>query len=149
MLVVKRYWMLVMICLMFGGAAPLLAAGTMGTLTVEMEGFTVSEGYAMVAVFADAADYQSGYPVAARARVPIVDSNARAVFPDLPYGTYGVALFHDRNANGELDKNAMGIPREAYGHSNNARSFFGPPAFDKIKLSIDRPQTQIKVNLNP
>jgi len=50
----------------------------------------------------------------------ILDGAAPLMAAELA-GTLTVAMYHDRNANGELDQNAMGIPREAYGHSNNAR----------------------------
>ena len=32
-----------------------------------------------------------------------------------PYGDYGVAVFHDENSNGKMDKYVLGIPLEPYG----------------------------------
>ena len=29
---------------------------------------------------------------------------------DVPHGDYGVAVFHDENSNGKMDKNVLGIP---------------------------------------
>jgi uncharacterized protein (DUF2141 family) len=29
---------------------------------------------------------------------------------DVSYGDYGVAVFHDENSNGKMDKNVLGIP---------------------------------------
>jgi uncharacterized protein (DUF2141 family) len=29
---------------------------------------------------------------------------------DVPHGDYGVAVFHDENSNGKMDKNVFGIP---------------------------------------
>jgi uncharacterized protein (DUF2141 family) len=36
---------------------------------------------------------------------------------DLPVGRYAVAVYHDLNDNGKLDKNVLGIPKEPYGFS--------------------------------
>jgi uncharacterized protein (DUF2141 family) len=45
---------------------------------------------------------------------------------------------HDVNKNGELDKNALGIPKEGFGFSNDAAGTFGPPGFDKAKFILPR-----------
>ena len=57
----------------------------------------------------------------------IKTGGAMLTFANLPKGGYAVAVFHDEDADGELDTNFVGIPTEAYGFSNNARGVFGPP----------------------
>lgn len=44
---------------------------------------------------------------------------------NLPKGIYAVAVFHDENNNGKLDKNMIGFPKEGYGFSskNNKLGF--------------------------
>jgi hypothetical protein len=42
-------------------------------------------------------------------------------------GYYAVALFHDENDDHHLNTNALGIPTEGYGFSNNPTLYFGPP----------------------
>ena len=49
-------------------------------------------------------------------------NSAICQFNDIPPGTYAIAVFHDENANGKLDKNFLGIPCEGYGASNNVRT---------------------------
>jgi uncharacterized protein (DUF2141 family) len=58
-------------------------------------------------------------------------------FTNLKPGDYAVSVIHDKNENGELDSNFMGIPNEPYGFSNNAMGSFGPPSFEKAKLAAD------------
>jgi len=41
------------------------------------------------------------------------------VLTNLDPGQYTIILFHDENGNGKLDKNALGVPTEPYGFSNN------------------------------
>jgi len=48
-------------------------------------------------------------------------------------GQYAIKVFHDENANGELDINFLGIPKESYGFSNHARGRFGPPPFAEAR----------------
>jgi uncharacterized protein (DUF2141 family) len=57
-------------------------------------------------------------------------------FRGVPSGIYAVALFHDKNGNGELDKNFFGIPTEDYGFSNNPRVLFSAPDFDECKFEL-------------
>ncbi len=58
-------------------------------------------------------------------------------FKDVPFGTYAVAVFHDENENKKLDTNFMGIPKEAYGFSNNASGFMGPPSFKDAAFKVN------------
>ena len=93
--------MLVVTCLLALFLNNVQAAETSGTLIVDIIGFADSEGYAMVAVFSSKEAYKAGSPKTAKAKVKVVDQKARAVFNDLKYGTYAIAMFHDRNANGK------------------------------------------------
>ncbi len=67
-------------------------------------------------------------------------SNKRSVLllKGLPKGKYAVQLFHDENKNGKMDFNFLGIPKEGYGFSNDARGFMSEPAFDKQLFLLDQ-----------
>ncbi len=54
----------------------------------------------------------------------------------VPVGTWAVLAYQDENANGELDRNLIGIPSENYGFSRDARGRFGPPSFDDAAVPI-------------
>ncbi|MFH0934941.1 MAG: DUF2141 domain-containing protein [Pseudomonadota bacterium] len=56
--------------------------------------------------------------------------------PDLPPGRYAVAAYVDNNRNGRQDKNLLGVPKEDYGFSNDARGRFGPPDFAEAAFDI-------------
>lgn len=47
-----------------------------------------------------------------------------------------IAVYQDSDRNGKLTKSQMGIPKEPYGFSNNARGRLGPPAFKQAALVI-------------
>jgi len=73
------------------------------------------------------------------------DPNARrlivpATKPSLDFGTvaegrYAIALIHDENGNGKLDKRLM-IPREGFGFSKDAPVVMGPPRFDSAAFAV-------------
>lgn len=57
-------------------------------------------------------------------------------FQNIPNGIYAIALFCDENHNGKLDTNFFGIPKEAYGFSNNPK-VLGKPDFDDAKFELE------------
>jgi uncharacterized protein (DUF2141 family) len=65
---------------------------------------------------------------------------------NLKPGTYAIAVFHDRNKNGKLDKNIFGAPTESYGFSNNARSTFSAPSFSAASFELKN-YLQLKITV--
>ena len=68
------------------------------------------------------------------------------VFEDIPAGNYAITVMHDANNNKELDKNAIGIPQEGFGFSNNAMGRFGPPDYKKVVFEFPK-QKEIAIKL--
>lgn len=68
--------------------------------------------------------------------VKVSGSEAQVVFDKLKPGEYAISVIHDVNENQELDKGFMGIPKEPYGFSNDARGKFGPPSYGESKLVV-------------
>jgi uncharacterized protein (DUF2141 family) len=69
-------------------------------------------------------------------KLPMTEKTVKVIFKDLPAGEYGVTLYQDENDNGQIDKNAIGIPTEPYGFSNNGGNF-GPPSFNDSKVTVN------------
>lgn len=61
-------------------------------------------------------------------------------------GNLAVAVFQDRDGNGRLTKNVVGIPSEPYGFSRNARRIFGPPGFEEAAVEVDD-QTRLEIHV--
>ena len=146
---ISRY-LLVFTILTFSVFGPSQGRGeSTGNLVVNINGFPSSDGFAMVALNNSEESYKGGEAAAiAKTKTMVVDQKAQVVFTSLPYGWYGISLYHDENSNGEMDKNAMGIPREAYGFSNNAKGFFGKPAYKKVKFELNSAEKQIAIKLD-
>ena len=56
---------------------------------------------------------------------------------EIPPGTYAIGVYIDENENEKLDTNFLGMPKEQYGFSNNARAF-GIPKFEAASFIIDK-----------
>ncbi|MBY6189601.1 DUF2141 domain-containing protein [Microbulbifer agarilyticus] len=65
----------------------------------------------------------------------------------LPYGAFAISVHHDDNANGEMDRNFIGIPKEPVGLSNGHVPKFGPPKFSKAVIEISQPEQQTFIAL--
>ncbi|MEO5706881.1 MAG: DUF2141 domain-containing protein [Alteraurantiacibacter sp.] len=62
-------------------------------------------------------------------------ANLQLEFDDVAPGTYAVALLHDENSNGRVDKMLM-IPREGFGFSRDAPVRMGPPHFADASFAL-------------
>ena len=62
----------------------------------------------------------------------------------LPKGVYAFAVFQDENLDGKLNKNFVGMPKEAYGFSNSDSMM--PPDFDQAKVKVSQ-RTAVEINL--
>ena len=119
------------------------------SLTVDITGVQERKGKLQVALF----NSPEGFPDKAkpfRAEViNIADSNPlQVVFKDLPPGEYSVAAYHDKNGNGKLDKNLVGIPVEDYGFSNDTRGTrMSAPSFEDTKMRVEGADTEVKIEV--
>ncbi len=68
-------------------------------------------------------------------RIVAADGCSEMTLTDVSPGEYAFMVFHDRNSNGDLDKNFIGIPVEALGFSGGYRPK-GPPVFNRAKFTL-------------
>lgn len=88
-----------------------------------------------------------------RGRIKKVKYAARApetkfCVPAPEAGLFAMAIYHDRNANGDFDKTGLGLPAEPWGLSNNPRGLFGPPHVEKTLFKVDEGGAKVEINLN-
>jgi uncharacterized protein (DUF2141 family) len=72
------------------------------------------------------------------------------LFQNIKPGIYAVSALHDENRNEDLDQNKMGMPKEGFGFSNNAKGVLGPPSFKKahIELHEGMKDTVLSISIN-
>ena len=80
--------------------------------------------------------------------IKIRKSQARCDFEDIPPGTYALGVIHDENMNGKLDLNALGIPKEGYGFSNDARGWLGGPSFSAASFKYDGRSVDLTIEMH-
>lgn len=125
-------------------SAPALAA----ELTVVVSGIRDADGQLMVGVF-DKADTFLKQPLFGRtlpASVRDGAGHARIVIDNLAPGSYAVSVVHDRDGNGRLTMNLMGLPSEPLGISGKGGSF-GPPRFEDATLRLDAAGATVEIQL--
>jgi len=98
-------------------------------------------------------DAPEGFPVEvlrSATRVVVMKirrTEARCDFDDIPSGTYALVILHDENMNGKLDTNWLGIPKEGYGFSNNAKASFAAPSFSAASFVYDGKDLDLTIAL--
>jgi uncharacterized protein (DUF2141 family) len=80
-------------------------------------------------------------------KIAISSTNFTQTFHDIPFGSYAFKIHYDRNGNGKMDKNFLGIPEEPYGFSNDAPAMFSAPPFDKTMFKHRDKKTSLSINL--
>ena len=104
-------------------------------LRLEVSSFRSAKGALSCRLFNDAGNFPDGDGLRT-VRAPIEGSQATCVFANLAPGTYAVAVVHDENGNGRLDRNLLGIPAEGYGVSNNRTYAMSSPKWDESKFVV-------------
>ncbi|MDR9417463.1 DUF2141 domain-containing protein [Gracilimonas sp.] len=106
------------------------------------------EGEVRVAVFDSKENYDSKENPLHAFVLTVEGDSLTWKHDELPYGEYAIAVYHDENENGELDTNLLGIPKEAYGFSNNARGRFGPASWKDAVFEISESRTTHQITIN-
>lgn len=112
------------------------------SLEVNVNNIKSKKGSIRVGLFANENDFLKN---AVEGKVVKVSGDeVTVVFENLKPGDYALSIIHDENENGELDSNALGIPKEGFAFGNNSMGSFGPPSFEKAKIEIrDQPVRQV------
>ena len=106
-----------------------------GTLRVDVSSFKNKSGFLGCRLFAQSSGFPDGAG-AANLKQPIAGTTASCTFENVAPGTYAVAVIHDENSNGRLDKSFFGVPTEGYGVSNNHTYGMSSPKWDESRFTV-------------
>lgn len=70
-------------------------------------------------------------------------NSASYTFTGVPYGEYAISVHQDKDADGEMKSNFIGMPKEPVGASNLTK--MGKPNFEKCKIVVDDPSEEINI----
>ena len=62
-------------------------------------------------------------------------------------GRYGASVLHDENRNGRMDKNAVGIPVEGYGVTNNPKPALRAATFEESVFELPKEGKEMRISL--
>lgn len=118
-------------------------------LEVTISNVSNDEGFILVTLFNSPDGFPDQSKMAFKNKKVKSEANrTKVVFENIPHGTYAIAVLHDQNDNGKLDKNMLGIPTEGYGSSNNQKKLFRAPNFDECKFKVDKNSVTNTITLN-
>jgi uncharacterized protein (DUF2141 family) len=126
-------------------ATPTIATAA---LTLQLTDFRNRLGVVNVVLFASAEGFPNQADQAFRSgSFAVVDLPLLISFPNVPFGRYAAAVHHDEDQNGEVNVNALGIPREGIGFSNNPKILAGAPSFSKAAFEFSPAQQTIAITM--
>ena len=116
-----------------------------GSLTVTVSNIKTQEGVIMVGLYKDENTFLE--KVFKTQKTEANSDSVTLTFDHIPAGEYGISLFHDKDENGKLNTNFIGIPSEPYAFSNNAKGMFGPAKWEDVKFSVIDKETIQNIKL--
>ena len=124
----------------------LAQSGGLATVILRVTGFHSEKGQVKIGVFNSSEKWLGKQPVYS-STIQVDGQTVTWKINDVPYGDYGVAVFHDENGNGKMDKNVLGMPLEPYGFSNNVRIALGPPKWEKAKFTVKSSTVEVSIEV--
>lgn len=118
------------------------------TLTVEVLLSQPAGGYLRAALCNSADGFKSGTEDGCFLKnVKTVGKTVTFTFENVPAATYALKIYQDIDGDQELGTNAIGIPNEPFGFSNNAMGRMGPPSFEQASFKMGTEPLMIKVKM--
>ena len=124
-----------------GGLAVMICAsyGLAADLTVTVEGLPSDKGKVSLGLYQKGDGFPDG-KASYEVDVPAAQGHIAYVFKNLPPGRYALTGFHDENNNGKMDYSFIGIPKEGFVFSNDAKPGLSSPSFDACAIDVaDKP----------
>lgn len=132
----------------FAACLLLLAPVEEDGISVRVVGLRSEQGQVLLALFEKEAGFPGKMdPSVRQMRAAIKEKVAVSVFGKIGAGEYAVAVIHDENGDGVLERGIFGMPKEGVGASNNAKGFMGPPKFKDAKFRYSGGKLSIEIKV--
>lgn len=145
----KVRWLQVLLAVLAQGAGPASAKSPeLAALKISVSHLRNRSGLLRLALFRTAEGYPEDNTRAYRTlSVGVCGDACEVSLPQVPAGTWALAVLHDENSNGKLDRNFLGIPVEGVGASNAAASRLGPPKFEDARFVVGTDDVRLGVGM--
>jgi len=105
------------------------------TVLIRVTGLDPPSGILRLAMYDSRQSYEARKDPVRSAAVEVKGRDVTLKFDGLPPGDYAIMMYHDANRNNRFDR-ILGLPREQFGFSNNAKPGLGPPDFDRVRFHV-------------
>ncbi len=120
--------------------------GQTANVTLQVKGIEEAKGIMAIALFDSEENYKGKDTYLKAEEVKVTGKDFTYVFTDINPGTYAVKVYHDLDKNGKLNTNWVGMPKEPFGFSNDAKGKMGPPSFEDAAFEV-KGDMNIVINL--
>ncbi|MCC5929739.1 MAG: DUF2141 domain-containing protein [Cyclobacteriaceae bacterium] len=118
------------------------------SMKITVKGLRSDKGKIWLSIFNSEAGFPENHQSAFFTDVIILPNGEKTFWvTGLPIGQYAIALLHDENGNGIMDKNLIGLPTEGYGLSNNPPKKMRAPRFSEAKLELMHSKQEISIEM--
>jgi uncharacterized protein (DUF2141 family) len=118
------------------------------TVYIKIEGFKSEGGLCRLLLF----EGKKGFPDSSENAALMLSGSIQKKSAEFSFkmrpGIYAIAVLHDENLNGKMDKTWYGKPVEGFGSSNNPKVGSGPPGFEESSASVDENNNHFNIKLN-
>lgn len=115
-------------------------------LTIKIQNIEVIEGDIRIGFFNTSDKFLKQGKTFRNYKIVVNNNTETIMINDLPKGEYAFMLYHDKNADGELNRNFLGIPKEPFAFSNNVKPKLALPTFEDCKFILEKNRV-LKVSL--
>lgn len=103
-----------------------------------IEGVKETKGDMKIAIYNNAEDYSKSENYFLYEDIAVTTKDFEYMFQNIPHGTYVISVFHDLDTNDKLNTNWIGMPKEPFGFSNDAKGRMGPPKFEDASFKVEK-----------
>ncbi|MEZ5059592.1 MAG: DUF2141 domain-containing protein [Saprospiraceae bacterium] len=118
-----------------------------GTLVLEVNNLQQADGTIYIAIYKGKENFLNEDKAILRSQKVNKKGTLEINLDNLEYGDYALAIFHDLNANKELDTNLVGIPKEPFGFSKPMVSKFREPRYEEVRIDFKKSGQKISSSL--
>ncbi len=119
-----------------------------GEIVIKVENIEQKKGDILIGIFDDPSVFLERGKFLIGKVFPVENEGTMEFrIPDIPHGTYAVAVYHDENSDTYLDKNMFGVPKEAYGFYKNVRAKWSAPTFEEASFELNTSTFEITITL--
>ena len=115
-------------------------------ITVQVNNLKNNNGFVLLGLHNQETFMNTETPALKRIQGKIIDGKIEVTFKNVSEGDYAIMVIHDENTNNRMDFTLNGMPKEAYGMSNNNMSF-GPPMFEDAKFKVEKENLSLDIRL--